>query len=81
MIEVFRTNVHDSFYAAIIIDHIQCRYPDYRTNFDLDDCDRILRICCVHAVDIQAVIQLVDELGFSASVLEDEPVQTHSLRL
>lgn len=44
MIEVFKTNVQNEYQAATILDMLSGYYPLYRINFDLDDCDRILRV-------------------------------------
>jgi hypothetical protein len=74
MIEIFRTSVYDRFYAGIVIGRIHSNFPEYRANFDLADCDRILRVCSSRSIDVDAIIKLVTELGFSASLLEDKPV-------
>lgn len=72
MVEVFKTNVTDRLQAARLLEHIHKNLVDCKANFDLDDCDRILRI--KHAGEIQAssVIKLLKEFGFNAEVLPDE---------
>ncbi len=46
--------------------------PGTRANFDLEDCDRILRVCREeHPVDAAAVIALLRQYGHHAQVLED----------
>ena len=56
-----------------LIHHI---FPDYQANFDLDDCDRILRIRSSGA-EVQPfyVIHLLMAAGFTAEVLP-ETVET-----
>lgn len=74
MVEVFKTNVTDGHYAEILVTQIHRTYPDYNANFDLEDCDRILRIkCAAGSIDPHSVIDLLTSLGFRAEVLPDEP--------
>jgi hypothetical protein len=44
MIEVFKTNVTDKEQAIWLIDLLEKQFPGNKINFDLHDCDRILRI-------------------------------------
>lgn len=44
MVEVFKTNVENADESKVIIQQLHIHFPEYRINFDLDDCDRILRI-------------------------------------
>lgn len=44
MIEVFKTNVEQPGLAQEIIQQLNSLFPEYRVNFDLQDCDKILRI-------------------------------------
>lgn len=44
MVEIFRTTVQEENQARSIIHYFQTIYPDYQINFDLEDCDKILRI-------------------------------------
>lgn len=43
-VKVFKTDVQDHLVARHIILFLQQTFSHYRINFDLDDCDRILRI-------------------------------------
>lgn len=73
MVEVFKTNVTDHAVAKDLIAEIHTRFDSYRANFDLEDCDRILRIKSVEeAICVSAVIALLQQLGWQAMVLEDE---------
>jgi len=72
MVEVFKTNVADSFAADQLIEEIQVTFETYQANFDLDDCDLILRIKSAKNVDAMAIILLLNKSGFEASVLPDE---------
>ncbi|MEO7315520.1 MAG: hypothetical protein ABIW47_10055 [Ginsengibacter sp.] len=44
MVEVFKTNVADKSLAEMVVEILYRELPECRINFDLDDCDRILRI-------------------------------------
>lgn len=44
MVEVFKTNVTPMSKAKMLIQSIEKHFPDYKTNFDLSDCDKILRV-------------------------------------
>ncbi len=44
MIEVFKTNVKYNIDAKRIIALLHAKLHEYRINFDLSDCDHILRI-------------------------------------
>ncbi|HTH81560.1 MAG TPA: hypothetical protein VL490_01420, partial [Mucilaginibacter sp.] len=47
-IEIFKTSVNDFTGAAIILNYFSKYFPHFQVNFDLEDCDRILRIECLH---------------------------------
>jgi hypothetical protein len=44
MIEVFKTNIHCAEKAKQLLELIHASFANYRANFDLEDCDRILRV-------------------------------------
>lgn len=72
MIEVFKTNVPARRDASPILEQIHKMHPGYKANFDLDDCDRILRVECVDGpVEAGVIIQLLHKRGFDAAILED----------
>ena len=73
MIEVFKTNVDNAQDAGRLIDFIHQRFVHYSANFDLQDCDNILRIeSCNGEVHIPSVISLLSRYGFAAEVLPDD---------
>lgn len=71
MIEVFKTNVENVFQANTIKDQIQKTFTDYTASFDLEDCDRILRVKGSGFVHAASVIELLKDFGFNAEVLPD----------
>ncbi|MBV9988675.1 MAG: hypothetical protein JO301_13435 [Chitinophagaceae bacterium] len=69
MIEVFKTNVHEPAKAAELVSLLSGHFPGGRINFDLDDCDRILRID-KPGLCSDTVIELMNAEGFQCAVLE-----------
>lgn len=69
MIEVFKTDVQNTGEAKIIIAMLHQHFPASRINFDLNDCDRILR---VEGNDFctETIILLMKENGFHCTILE-----------
>lgn len=68
-VEVFKTDVEDEVNAREIIQTLVRRFPGSRVNFDLQDCDRVLR---VEGTDLcsESIILLMNESGFSCTILE-----------
>ncbi len=75
MIEVFRTNVIDPKQAKFLKDQVVNRFNGYEISFDLEDCDRILRVKSQEGlIQPDQIIKLFNEFGFMAQVLpEDYP--------
>lgn len=72
MIEVFKTNVREPIFAYKLVDQIHERFVDHTANFDLEDCDRILRVkCTTGPIQSSGLISLLKECGFMAEVLPD----------
>jgi hypothetical protein len=63
MIGVFKTNVQKKKDARQLLKNLQAFFPTGRINFDLQDCDKILR---VELVDYEAarIIDIINECGF-----------------
>lgn len=67
-IEIFKTNVADESAAEYVINRLLELVPEARINFDLEDCDKILRIEHVR-IPIFEVENLVSALGYHCQVL------------
>lgn len=72
MIEVFKTNIELEQEAGLVIKKIESRMPNYRITFDLEDCDRILRVESESQINSNIIIEEVSGLGFQVSILPDE---------
>ena len=71
MIEVFKTDVKDPEDANRLILEIDSAFSGCIANFDLTDCDRILRIKHPPTIDPASFIELLGGLGYQAEVLSD----------
>lgn len=73
MVEVFKTNVEFKQQACELVELIQGTFPGYKANFDLNDCDKILRVVCTGgSVDAPLLIVLLNNYGCYAQILPDE---------
>jgi hypothetical protein len=71
MIEVFKTDVTDPLKAKVVLAQISNRFSEYQANFDLNDCDRILRIDSRKGpIKCSDIISLLRQSGHNAELLE-----------
>jgi hypothetical protein len=69
-IEVFKTNVEDLALASRAVQIIAENFAGYRANFDLGDCDRILRVVSSDGeIHSMAVIEALNRMGCFAEIL------------
>ncbi|MBK6265160.1 hypothetical protein JKA74_08930 [Marivirga sp. S37H4] len=72
MVEVFKTNVIDPEQADLVIREICNLFPHYKVNFDMEDCDKILRVETDQVfIDADEVIRLLAISGVQSEVLPD----------
>lgn len=69
MVEVFKTNVNDAELAQQLIQKLLNYFSFFKVNFDLDDCDKILRIEGDYIMP-EKVIELVLDHGCFCQVLD-----------
>lgn len=70
MVEVFKTSVSDESAATELLKGLQCLLPLASINFDLQDCDRILRIE-IKADTIQELVKThLNEKNVACETLE-----------
>lgn len=68
VIEVFRTNVNDVDQAQSIRAELLKAIPSSKINFDLQDCDKILRVES-SSIDLALVTDIVTSCGYFCEVL------------
>ena len=68
MIEVFKTNVQEVEQSILIVGKLLEHFPNSTINFDLGDCDKILRI---HGSSLsnKKIIELLNSYGYHCEVL------------
>lgn len=75
MVEVFKTDVQDPEHASWLLDQIHRTFAGYTATFDLEDCDKILRVECPGGlVQAAGLIDLLQHVGYKAEVLPDDPL-------
>lgn len=71
-IEVYKTNVEDFRQSELLLHALHKRFPAYTANFDLYDCDKVLRIESSHRQIVnENIIGLLNEFGYIAEPLPD----------
>jgi hypothetical protein len=68
MVEVFKTNVQEVSEASKLVGLLLRHFPGSKINFDLHDCDKVLRVEGKNFVT-ETVIVIVKENGFACDVL------------
>lgn len=72
MVEVFRTNLDTEEQADFILANLGRAFPDCVINFNLEDCDNILRVERHDTViETGPIIGMVKGLGYEIEVLPD----------
>jgi len=72
MVEIFRTNVKSKRLAGKILKALQANLPAFHFNFDLDDCDRILRVQSNgKPVECHKIMQIVQGHEIEISLFEE----------
>ncbi len=69
MVEVFKTNVQRKGEAKMLLLKLVQLFPEHKINFDLDDCDKILRVQGKN-ISSEKIIQLIIEENYQCKVLE-----------
>ena len=72
MVEVCKTNIKSTKQANQLLAEAHKRFPEYEMNFDLEDCDNILRIeSTAQQIDLNTLLQLLQQKGCVAEPLID----------
>lgn len=69
MVEVFKTDVAEPEEAQLLANALLARFPNSRPSFDLEDCDRVLRIeggmLCTNTI-----INIINQFGYDCHILD-----------
>ena len=69
MVEVFKTNVELQEHATALLKELSYKFPQIKINFDLEDCDRILRVEG-NSIVPHKIIETLNTKGYRCQVLE-----------
>ena len=69
MVEVFKTNVQSQVDSIRLKEILFKEFPEMQINFDLEDCDKILRTEGENIL-VSRVVQLIKFHGYYCEVLE-----------
>ncbi len=69
MVEAFKTNVQKKVQSKMLLCILSETYPSFKINFDLSDCDKVLRVEGDNVEALRIMI-LVKEYGFTCEILD-----------
>lgn len=69
MVEIFKTSVQKKAQSRTLLYILSKKFPTYKINFDLTDCDKILRVEG-EMIKASGVISLLMENGFKCEIIE-----------
>jgi hypothetical protein len=69
MVEVFKTNVQKKAQSKMLLCLLCDVFPSFKINFDLSDCDKVLRVEGDN-IDASRIMVQVKEHGFMCEVLD-----------
>ena len=70
MVEVFKTNVQHRELAEQLVSILRGRFAFFKINFDLDDCDKILRVEGKQ-ICVETIVEILNTHGLQCEVLTD----------
>ena len=69
MVYVFKTSVKKEKTVNLLTPELNKLLPQVKWNFDLEDCDKILRVETSTQQNIQLIVNFLNEKGFSCEEL------------
>lgn len=70
IVETFKTNIEKPDAAQFIVEKLQELFPGFRINFDLEDCDCILRIESLSSeINVRRIMRCVRKFNFEIEAL------------
>jgi hypothetical protein len=69
MVEVFKTNVQKKVQSKMLLCILSEAFPSFKINFDLSDCDKVLRVEGDNMEALRIMI-LVKGYGFKCEILD-----------
>jgi hypothetical protein len=69
MVEVFKTNIRKKAQSKTLLCILSQTFPSFQINFDLSDCDKVLRVEGDH-IEALRIMTLINSHGFKCEVLD-----------
>ncbi len=69
MVEVFSTNVQEFDQSHTLVRQLLAHFPKSKINFDLDDCDKILRVEGESVLPVK-IVEVLNANGYNCNILE-----------
>lgn len=69
MVEVFKTNIQKKAQSKMLLCILSEAFPSFKINFDLSDCDKVLRVEGDN-MEASRIMILVKEYGFKCELLD-----------
>ena len=69
MVEAFKTNVQKKAQSKMLLCILSEAFPSFKINFDLSDCDKVLRVEGDN-MEVVRIMILVKEYGFTCEILD-----------
>lgn len=69
MIEIFKTNIASKKQAVQIMGELQKLHVGTKINFDLEDCDKILRVEGTKSASKKSIVNHLKKQGYNCEIL------------
>lgn len=70
IVEVFKTNIENPLAAQNLLVLLKDLFPDYKICFDLEDCDKILRVAAKESISSEEIINCIMSNNFEIEILQ-----------
>ena len=70
LVEIFKTNIQKKEEAVLILEKLNRCFPGCVINFDLEDCDKVLRIEG-HQFSPGEIIEILSENNYQCEILKE----------
>lgn len=68
-VEVFKTNMDCPLRAQDALTGLQSLFPEYTLSFDLEDCDRILKVATAGSIASDGILEFFRNRNYQIEVL------------
>lgn len=69
-VEIFKTNIDSKEKAEEVLDYLSGSFPSYQINFDLEDCDNVLRVVG-NEICVEKILHAMTKIGYHCELITD----------